>query len=811
VTDIHSNSSSCTQNVTVIDNENPVITGCPSDIIACSDQGVSWAPPGASDNCSVVLTSNYSPGYTFPAGNTTVVYTATDPAGNTATCSFIVTVRTLSTDPTSASSNAPVNGICIGGSVTLSVAGGSLGTAADWVWYEDGCGNGSPIGTGASITVTPAFEGLHSYYVRAEGICNMTNCAAVSVLVGTYSLDPTSITTSAPGNSICAGNTITMTVNGGFLGTIAVWNWYSGSCGGTFIGTGPTITVTPSATTTYFVRAQGSCNTTACASVTVYRSTTPPGNPPPTIITAPNGICSGNGSTLVCQTVSGATYYSWSGPNGTTFGPNNSPSPYVTTVPTTTVTFGNLPNGLSGYDICVFAANGCGTSVTKCRYIRGRVQTAQSITGSASSCPNTSSVYSITSLPGADNYTWTITGAANINGGGTTLTTTSTSITVNFLAGWTSGTLSVYGSMSCGYNAPAKTITIISTPVVPGIMSGPVLVCPLGTYSYSIAAVAGATGYTWSTNVAGATMTGTGTSRSITFPAVIPVGSTVSVSATGSCGASAPRVKNIATGISNAPGFMTGPTISQCGEVGVSYSILPVGGATSYIWSASNGATLSSPNGLTSVTIDFPSSFVTSNVSVVAVNSCGNSAPQSKTVTGAPGQAGIISGNQAVCNGSVEVYSTTGATNATSYTWSIPAGAIILGPTNGNSINILWGATGGNVSVYASNNCGSGASRSVPVSIICRQAQVIGVTSMNATLYPNPAIDHATLNFTSVSAAHYKLNLTNVLGQSVMTTEVAAVEGINIIDLDLSTVAKGVYMLNIMSGDDTESMRLVVE
>ncbi|MBL7701933.1 MAG: T9SS type A sorting domain-containing protein, partial [Ferruginibacter sp.] len=44
---------------------------------------------------------------------------------------------------------------------------------------------------------------------------------------------------------------------------------YSGSCGGTLVGTGATLNVTVNSTTTYFVRAEGPCNTTACASVTV--------------------------------------------------------------------------------------------------------------------------------------------------------------------------------------------------------------------------------------------------------------------------------------------------------------------------------------------------------------------------------------------------------------------------------------------------------------------------------------------------------------------------------------------------------------
>ena len=286
--------------------------------------------------------------------------------------------NTSSTDPTTATSNAPVNGICLGGTVTLTVSGGTLGSGSKYYWYEDGCGNGLPIDSGTSITITPAFAGLHSYYVRAEGPCNTTNCAAVSVLVGTYSVEATSITSSVAGNSICTGNNITLTVNGGFLGTVAQWKWYSGSCGGTAAGTGTSIIVNPAVTTTYYVRAEGSCNNTICQSITVNVSSSAPSNPPPTIISAPNGICSGNGSTVVAQAVPGATFYSWSAPNGTTFDGNN-PSPYITTSNTVQVTFGNLPNGVSGYDICVFAGNGCGNTVTKCRYIRGRVQSAQTI------------------------------------------------------------------------------------------------------------------------------------------------------------------------------------------------------------------------------------------------------------------------------------------------------------------------------------------------------------------------------------------------------------------------------------------------
>jgi hypothetical protein len=60
-----------------------------------------------------------------------------------------------------------------------------------------------------------------------------------------------------------------LSVSGGLLGTGASWKWYSVSCGGTLIGTGSSVTVGPTVDTTYFVRADGTCNSTTCVSVGV--------------------------------------------------------------------------------------------------------------------------------------------------------------------------------------------------------------------------------------------------------------------------------------------------------------------------------------------------------------------------------------------------------------------------------------------------------------------------------------------------------------------------------------------------------------
>lgn len=91
------NTATCLFNVTVVDNSAPVISDCPADItIEAADEcqsTVSWDSPIANDNCSATLSSSHEPGSIFSLGTTVVTYTATDPSGNTATCSFNVIVR----------------------------------------------------------------------------------------------------------------------------------------------------------------------------------------------------------------------------------------------------------------------------------------------------------------------------------------------------------------------------------------------------------------------------------------------------------------------------------------------------------------------------------------------------------------------------------------------------------------------------------------------------------------------------------------------------------------------------------------------
>ena len=107
ITDQAGNTSSCSWTVTVEDNEAPMII-CIGDTILYADENCGFTEttngldPITSDNCvETTLVHDYlfAPnqntlaGATFSVGSTQINWTLTDAAGNTATCSYLVTVQ----------------------------------------------------------------------------------------------------------------------------------------------------------------------------------------------------------------------------------------------------------------------------------------------------------------------------------------------------------------------------------------------------------------------------------------------------------------------------------------------------------------------------------------------------------------------------------------------------------------------------------------------------------------------------------------------------------------------------------------------
>ena len=88
-----------------LDVEEPVFTYCPSDLTiddaTTTIVRVNWQEPTATDNSGVVpvLDSNKKSGQYFDVpGSYEVLYKATDESGNTATCSFRITLKHMYTE-----------------------------------------------------------------------------------------------------------------------------------------------------------------------------------------------------------------------------------------------------------------------------------------------------------------------------------------------------------------------------------------------------------------------------------------------------------------------------------------------------------------------------------------------------------------------------------------------------------------------------------------------------------------------------------------------------------------------------------------
>lgn len=151
----------------------------------------------------------------------------------------------------------------------------------------------------------------------------------------------------------------------------------------------------------------------------------------------------------------------------------------------------------------------------------------------------------------------------------------------------------------------------------------------------------------------------------------------------------------------------------------------PLGGVSPYtfVWTPVTG--LSNPN----IANPVASPVVTTWYHVTMTDAASHIAADSVLVSiiPAPSSPGSISGPAVICRDSIANYSITTVPNATSYSWTVPAGAQILGGQNTTSISIQWGNTGGSVSVIAGNQCGNSNPSVLAVSVIGPPAQPVAI------------------------------------------------------------------------------------
>jgi len=179
----------------VTDNVPPTVS-CPGDITADANAAgnavVTYVASATDAGGLQSFACVPPPGSTFPLGDTTVVCTASDLAGNTASCSFKVTVRIPNLPPIADASATATNVISANGSNAVVHLDGTRSSDPDgdvltFSWLADG--NPVPIASGALATATLDVGSHQVVLVVDDGIAVASDTVEVRVITAAEAVE----------------------------------------------------------------------------------------------------------------------------------------------------------------------------------------------------------------------------------------------------------------------------------------------------------------------------------------------------------------------------------------------------------------------------------------------------------------------------------------------------------------------------------------------------------------------------------------------------------------------------------------------
>lgn len=648
--------------------------------------------------------------------------------------------------------------------------------------------------TFVTIDYTPAYTGSGSISVYTENGCGISATKTLNISYGrpddpsaisgptsgvcgttqTYSVDPIpgatfTWTPPTPGSTIVAGQgtNVVQIAFAGQLNTGNVKVYYDNVC-----GTSKTVSLQVKGDVEI---SSQPADVDACDSAQVNFSVVADGNP---------------------------SFYQWRR-NGVNLVDGGS----ISGATTATLTIDPVLSADAGTYDCV-VGNNCGPDVTSdpaTLTVSPAPGIPGAITGPAVACPGTTGqVFSISSVPNATSYQWvTYHGATIVSGQG------DTSITVDFGPTTFSGYyIVVRAAATCGVSDSSKTWVRYSLSV-PTFNTNPTTACPgQSGVTYSVNPVNGADTYNWTVPNNATIVSGAGTETITVDFGVGFTGGDICVSASNICVTTADRCVTVNTVPGDAQNI-SGQITSVCNSTQI-YSTPSVSGATGYNWTVPSGASITSGQGTTSITVDYTGSFTSGNICVEATNACGAGAPKCKPVVGFPGKTSGISGNAAPCaNSTGEVYSCNSISGATSYVWTVPLGATIVSGQGTNTITVDWGSNDGNIAVYGVNSCGNGYDRKFPVAFGCRLAASSKYSDTPVQAFPNPFTDNLDLRLNIGSDDQFTINIIDQYGRICAAKQVEFNSENGIHTIPTSHLASGIYFVQVINGKTSYSLQVV--
>ena len=579
--------SGCTHSITVTINALPTITGVPTVCAGFTTQLTGNSTPDAtspwtSTTTSVATVSN-SGLVTGVAGGTSVITYK-----NSTGCVITQTVTVNPTTAPTVSITANNSTICAGSSnVTFTATPTDGGASPTYKWK---LGSSYIAGaTGATFMTTTATNGqIYSVEMTSNALCASTNTVTsnnITITVAT-SVTPTVTIAANPGNTICAGMSVTFTANLGNGGSAPTYQWKKG---GSIISGATNVTYTnPSLVNgdqiSVDIVSNSSCASTPNATSTISMVVNPVVTAIVTLTASSTSVCAGSSVLFTASYTNEGTspMFEWF-VNSVSQGSPSSANTYTSS----TLSNGNQVSvKMTSSLACV--TNATVTSNTITMTVSPKVAPSVSITSDkAKICAGASVTHTATPVNGGiASYQW------KVNGTNSGTSTPSNTFSISSLTDGNVVTVVMTSSLTCVTSSTAISngLRIIVAPAT-AIVSTPVdqSVCVFGnSVTFSVGATGDNLTYQWKTGT-------TNLANNATYSGVTTKDLSISnvsnadllgykVTVTGTCGTLTSSVANLTQSTSSIS-ISSQPVaqVVQTGEM-IQLSVSATGPTLSYQW-----------------------------------------------------------------------------------------------------------------------------------------------------------------------------------------------------------------------------------
>jgi len=309
------------------------------------------------------------------------------------------------------------------------------------------------------------------------------------------------------------------------------------------------------------------------------------------------------------------------------------------------------------------------------------------------------------------------------------------------------------------------------------------------------------------------------------------------------------KLLKVTTSLPAIVATVTGQIVSLCPGQSVTYTFTASPLANTYTITAPVGSTVTSSSNPSNVgnvltsssdldfTVTFPSVFsiVTAtltadkSITIRSENGVGNSTTNKVlTLTTALGAVGANTNSYVNPSTGANSLTLFGKCNpqtisvpavpfATSYVWTLQNGATGTSTTNSIVVDFSLVATPtattkNIVKVKAVNACNSSVEKLITLTFdgiqVCdfKQAPTAIISGEVSQIYPNPAVDTFSIDFSTTLGSEVSLTIYAINGAIVKTSKVQLVEGFNTVSEDVSNLGEGIYFVKLYNATNNETI-----